>query len=85
VKHDRASDVSVAEALSISIDRLGERPRSRHKTDDLVHQPFPTVRSPVRDYSLPAPEDYWQFLSKMSVQGSEDDRRELLRKVMALR
>jgi TonB family protein len=32
----------------------------------------------------PTPEDYWQFLSKMSLQGSEDDRRELLRKVMAL-
>ena len=33
----------------------------------------------------PTPEDYWRFLSKMSFQGSEDDRRELLRKVMALR
>ena len=33
----------------------------------------------------PTPEDYWYFLSKMSIQGSEDDRRELLRKVMALR
>jgi TonB family protein len=33
----------------------------------------------------PTPEDYWQFLSKMSHQGSADDRRELLRKVMALK
>ena len=33
----------------------------------------------------PTPEDYWYFLSKMSIQGSADDRRELLRKVMALR
>jgi len=33
----------------------------------------------------PTPEDYWQFLSGMSRQGSDDDRRELLRKVMALR
>jgi hypothetical protein len=35
--------------------------------------------------AAPTPDDYWQFLSKMSFQGSEDDRRELLRKVMALR
>ena len=36
---------------------------------------------------VPAPtvEDYWQFLSRMKDQGSDDDRRELLRKVMALR
>jgi TonB family protein len=33
----------------------------------------------------PTPEDYWQFLSRMKYQGSDDDRRELLRKVMALR
>ncbi len=33
----------------------------------------------------PTPDDYWQFLSRMSRQGSDDDRRELLRKVMALR
>lgn len=33
----------------------------------------------------PTPDDYWQFLSRMSRQGSDDDRRELLRRVMALR
>jgi hypothetical protein len=33
----------------------------------------------------PTPEDYWLFLSRMKYKGSDDDRRELLRKVMALR
>jgi len=33
----------------------------------------------------PTPDDYWQFLSRMKYEGSDDDRRELLRKVMALR
>jgi hypothetical protein len=33
----------------------------------------------------PTPDDYWQFLLRMKYQGSDDDRRELLRKVMALR
>ena len=34
----------------------------------------------------PTPKDYWLFLSRMKYQGSDDDdRRELLRKVMALR
>jgi TonB family protein len=33
----------------------------------------------------PTPEDYWQFLSRISRQGSDDDRRELLRKVLAFR
>jgi hypothetical protein len=32
----------------------------------------------------PTPEDYWLFLSRMEYEGSDDDRRELLRKVMAL-
>jgi hypothetical protein len=33
----------------------------------------------------PTPRDYWLFLSRMTYEGSDDDRRELLRKVMALR
>jgi hypothetical protein len=33
----------------------------------------------------PTPRDYWLFLSRMRDQGSDDDRRELLRKVMALK
>ena len=33
----------------------------------------------------PTPKDYWEFLSRMKYEGSDDDRRELLRKVMALR
>ncbi len=33
----------------------------------------------------PTPKDYWQVLSRMKYEGSDEDRRELLRKVMALR
>lgn len=33
----------------------------------------------------PTPDDYWEFLPRMKFNGSADDRRRLLRKVMALR
>jgi len=33
----------------------------------------------------PTPDVYWQFLSWPKSEGSDDDRRELMRKVMALR
>ena len=88
--HSReACEYTVASYRRPGFDRGGLRdgpsafPRPSDFQDALQQIGYPQdARSRV---PAPTPEDYWQFLSKMSFQGSEDDRRELLRKVMALR
>ena len=58
-------------------------PRPSDFQDALQQIGYPQdVRSRV---PAPTPQDYWLFLSRMKYKGSDDDRRELLRKVMALR